>query len=428
MAKFLSRIPVLFIRCCAPAWGICTTRFRQCLPNPQGHSSVNSVAPFSLRSFSTAADVSKATHAGNEEHGKCAAPVQHTEMTVDDFKELITNDETRRRIHLILLEYVSCRDTVGRVPSVLSVEDMEKLLGIRSPLQRTKYFNYLFKTEMTSRAMKRRKEERRLERLAAKEEKLKKAVEDGSINHIQYGIENTIFLFIREQSIHRFQNYRQAYAAMFGQTLVFDLDYEQEMTNRELINAADQLQEAFATNRLSPDPFNLVFCNLKGEQYKRHMYKSIPHLGKPSCLITVTENSYLDLYPKEKLVYLTPDARQPLRYSDDAIYIIGAMVDLGTQVPYSMARAKRQGISFARLPLDEYLQWGQSSSKTLALNHITRILLDMKATKDWNEAFKAIPSRKLKNAEQLKAEEQFRMTKERKKQRVLKRFNLDNKQ
>ncbi|XP_050030696.1 mitochondrial ribonuclease P protein 1 homolog [Dermacentor andersoni] len=428
MAKYLSRISVLFTRCCAPAWGVGTAHFGQCLPSPRGHFSVNSVAPFSLRSFSTAADVSKATDAQNEEPDKSAAPVQNTEMTVDDFKELITSDETRRRIHLVLLEYVSCRDTVGRVPSVLSVEDMEKLLGIRSPLQRAKYFNYLFKTEMATRALKRRKEQRRLERLAAKEEKLKKAAEDGSINHIQYGIENTIFLFIRDQSIHRFQNYRQAYAAMFGQTLVFDLDYEQEMSNRELINAADQLQEVFAANRLSPDPFNLVFCGLKGEQYKHHVYKAIPHLGKPSCLITVTENSYLDLYPKEKLVYLTPDARQPLRYSDDAIYIVGAMVDLGTQMPYSVARAKRQGISFARLPLDEYLQWGQSSSKTLALNHITRILLDMKATKDWNEAFKAIPSRKLKTAEQLKAEQQFRVAKEHKKERVLKKFNLNNKQ
>lgn len=420
MARVISRIPALLARCCVPAWAVNAARFGQCLPRVR-----DNVTPFSLRSLCTAADASKTAGAVNEAHDDRATPVESTEMTVDDFKELITSEETRRMIHLVLLEYVSRRDTVGRVPSVLSVKDMSELLRMNSPIRRTKYFNYLFKTEMAERAVKRRKEELRLERLAAKEEKLRKAVEDGSINHIQYGFGNTLFLFIRDQSMHHYYNYRQAYAAMFGQTLVFDLDYEEEMTRRELVNATDQLQEVYATNRLSPDPFNLVFCGLKGEQYRDQLYKAMPHLGKPNCLITVSEKSYIDMYPKEKLVYLTPDARQPLRYSDDAIYIIGAMVDLGTQNPYSLARAKRQGIAFARLPLDEYLPWGQSASKTLALNHITRILLDMKATRNWSEAFKSIPRRKLKNAAQLKAEEEFQATKEHKKQRVLKKFNLD---
>lgn len=420
MARVISRIPALLSRCCSPAWRVSTARFGQCLPSAR-----DNVTPFALRSFCTAAGAPKTTSAVDEQNDEHSAPVERTEMTVDDFKDLVTSEETRRRIHLILLEYVSCRDTVGRVPSVLSVEDMKELLRIGSSVRRTKYFNYLFKTEMSERAIRRRKEQLRLERLAAKEEKLKKAIEDGSINHIQYGIENTIFLFIRDQSMHHYFNYRQAYAAMFGQTLVFDLDYEEEMTRREVINAADQLQEVYAVNRLSPDPFNLVFCGLKGEHYRNQLYKAMPHLDKPNCLITVSEKSYLDMFPKEKLVYLTPDARQPLRYSDDAIYIIGGMVDLGTQQPYSLARAKRQGITFARLPLDEYLPWGQSASKTLALNHITRILLDMKATRSWNEAFKSIPRRKLKSAEQLKAEERFQATKEHRKQRVMKKFNLD---
>lgn len=420
MARVISRITVLLSRCCAPAWGVSAARFGGCLPSAR-----DNVTPLALRSFSIAAGAPKMTSAVNEKNDEHAAPAESAEMTVDDFKDLVTSEETRRRIHLILLEYVSCRDTVGRVPSVLSIRDMKELLSMGSPVQRTKYFNYLFKTEMSARAVRRRKEKLRLERIAAKEEKLKRAIEDGSINHIQYGIENSLFLFIRDQAMHNYYNYRQAYATMFGQTLVFDLDYEEEMTRREVTNAAYQLQEVYAVNRLSADPFNLVFCGLKGKQYRKKLYEAMPHLDKPNCLITVSDNSYLDMFPKEKLVYLTPDARQPLRYSDDAIYIIGGMVDLGTQQPISLARAKRQGITFARLPLDEYLPWGQSASKTLALNHITRILLDMKATRNWNEAFKSIPRRKLKSAEQLQAEQQFQVTKEHRKQRVMNKFNLD---
>lgn len=423
MAKHLKRMPLLFSRCIfqRAAGSVCGRRlhvrhYEQ--PKTQTRSAL-------LRPFSSVADVPNIADDEAARSNGCA-PVQDTEMTVDDFKELATSEETRRQVHLILLEYVSCRDTVGRVPSVLTVADMRELLGMRSQIQRTRYFNYLFKTEMAIIADKRRKEKRRLERLAAKEEKLKKAIEDGSVHHIQYGIDNTLFLFIRDQTMNSFYNYRQAYAAMFGQTLVFDLDYEHEMTRRELINAADQLQEVFATNRANADPFNLVFCNLKEDSnYGKQLHKAMAHLGKPGCLITTTEKSYLDLYPKEKLVYLTPDARQPLRYSDDAIYIIGAMVDLGSQKPISMARAKRQGINFARLPLDEYLRWGQSSSKTLALQHITKILLDMKATKDWSKAFDSIPRRKLKSAEELEAEAQRRAAKEHRKHRVLKKFKYE---
>lgn len=423
MAKHLQRMSLLFSRRIfqTAAGTACCRRLRV-----SPHEQLKTKTPSALlRSFSSVADVPNVVDQEAASSNECA-PVQDTEMTVDDFKELATTEEARRQVHLILLEYVSCRDTVGRVPSVLSVADMTELLGLRSQLQRTRYFNYLFKTEMAVIADKRRKEKRRLERLAAKEEKLKKAIEDGSIHHIQYGVDNTLFLFIRDQSMNAFYNYRQAYAAMFGQTLVFDLDYENEMTRRELINAADQLQEVYAANRANADPFNLVFCNLKEESnYRKQLHKAMGHLGKPGCLVTTTEKSYLDLYPKERLVYLTPDARQPLRYSDDAIYIIGAMVDLGSQKPISMARAKRQGINFARLPLDEYLPWGQSSSKTLALQHITKILLDMKATKDWSKAFDSIPRRKLKTAEELEAEAQRQAAKEHKKQRVLKKFKYE---
>ncbi|XP_077498203.1 mitochondrial ribonuclease P protein 1 homolog isoform X2 [Amblyomma americanum] len=313
MAKLLPRFCVPLIRCASTRPAVAASGGQRLLSFFRPECKVRSQAPAFVRQFSRVSDAADPVDVGQEKDAdaaECSPAVHSTEMTVDDFKELVTSDE--------------------------------------------------------------------------------------------------------------------AWATMFGQTLVFDLDYEHEMSKRELTNAADQLQEVYATNRLDPDPFNLVFCNVKeGSQYKQHLHRVLPHLGKPSCLVTATEKSYLDLYPKERLVYLTPDARQPLRYSDDAIYIVGAMVDLGSQRPLSMAKAKRQGISFARLPLDEYLQWGQSSSKTLALNHITRILLDMKATKDWSKAFESVPRRKLKTPEELEAEAQYRSSKEVQRKRVLKKFKLE---
>lgn len=51
----------------------------------------------------------------------------------------------------------------------------------------------------------------------------------------------------------------------------------------------------------------------------------------------------------------------------------------------------------AKLPLDRYLQWGSGSGKSLTLNQVTSILLDVKHTGDWKHALRHVPRRKLNN-------------------------------
>lgn len=48
----------------------------------------------------------------------------------------------------------------------------------------------------------------------------------------------------------------------------------------------------------------------------------------PEFPLNVHKSSYLDLFPKQNLVYLTPHCREELTtYDHDAIYIIGGIVD-----------------------------------------------------------------------------------------------------
>ena len=51
---------------------------------------------------------------------------------------------------------------------------------------------------------------------------------------------------------------------------------------------------------------------------------------------------------------------------------------------------------FHRLPLDLYLDWG-IGNKSLTLDQMMNILLDVRLYKDWNRAFSHIPRRKIKN-------------------------------
>lgn len=183
----------------------------------------------------------------------------------------------------------------------------------------------------------------------------------------------------------------------FSPKLVLDCSYDEHMTKRECINAAKQLMLCFAENRYHDQPFDLHFCNanMKGNTMN-YLHKHIPTMLDPHFPMNVHTDSYLDRFPKEQLVYLTPHCRDDLEeYNPDHIYIIGAMVDTMHNEPLSLAKAKKLGLKMARLPLDRYLQWGSGSGKSLTLNQMTRIMLDLKTSGDWQKSLSHVPRRKL---------------------------------
>lgn len=60
-----------------------------------------------------------------------------------------------------------------------------------------------------------------------------------------------------------------------------------------------------------------------------------------------------------------------------------------------MAKAKEEGIRMTKLPLDRYLSWGAGAGKSLTLNQMILILLDIKKTGDWKYSLRHVPQRKL---------------------------------
>lgn len=127
-----------------------------------------------------------------------------------------------------------------------------------------------------------------------------------------------------------------------------------------------------------------------------YLLKNIPTLMEKWFPLNVHECSYLDLFPREKLVYLTPHCQQVLNeYDHDDIYIIGGIVDCSNNEPLSLAKAKKEGIRMAKFPLDKYLQWGSGSGKSLTVNQSVSILLDLKTTNDWMYSLRHVPRRKL---------------------------------
>lgn len=334
------------------------------------------------------------------------------EMDKQKLDEFLSNPENNKRFQMLELEMNVMRHNAERVPNQIDPSDWLTLLDMRSNSKRKKYLDYLWRNEKTVENDKAKKALKKAEWLAEKKEQEEN--EDGGM---KYGLlHNTMFMRIYDTTINRFYNGKLIQSLMFEPKIVFDCGYDNAMSSREIHNCAKQLSLAFASNRNHVDPLSLYFCNFnKDGLLKQHLVQNIPTLMQDDFPVVITSQSYLDIFPKNELVYLTPHCRVNLtEYDPDAIYIIGALVDKSNSQPLSLAKAKKEGIRMAKFPIDQYLTWGASSSRSLTLDQSIRIMLDLRHTGDWNEALKNTPTRKLKSAreQQLRYKLQRSMTKD----------------
>lgn len=176
--------------------------------------------------------------------------------------------------------------------------------------------------------------------------------------------------------------------------LIFDCGYSLHMTSRENKEAARQLTLCFGLNRSHLAPFVLHYSNMNYESWLwSRLQNCMPTLTKRQLPVQIHEDDFIDLFPKEKIVLLTPDAPNVLKeYNPDDHYVISAIVDRGDRRPLSLAKAKQHEIRIARLPLESFRTC--RANKILTLDQVMRVLLEMKYSGDWNNAFRYVAERK----------------------------------
>lgn len=179
-----------------------------------------------------------------------------------------------------------------------------------------------------------------------------------------------------------------------GPKLIYDLGYSSQMTARENNEAAKQLAYCFGLNRNHRTPFVLHFCNLNFDTLLwKYLHKCIPTLTEKPLPVQIHKQDILELFPKEKLVILTPDSPNVLReYNSDDHYVVSGIVDRGDRIPLSMAKARKYDIRSARLPLEKYRTC--RTNKELTLDQVMSVMLEIKYSGDWNRAFRYVSSRK----------------------------------
>ena len=238
-----------------------------------------------------------------------------------------------------------------------------------------------------------KKANRKLKKQLAKDKKKESISKSGqstaSENHVS---KKTLKL----QTIEKLQNVLKDDASSRPKICI-DLQYEELMSEKELIHLAQQLSRVYGFNRKSSDPCHLTFCHLPKDCKTRQICCDKSE-GFANYILNFSEKSLIDTFEnrKQDLVYLTPDSNNLLEdIEDNKIYVIGGLVDDSVKKLSSLSFAKDQGLTTAKLPIDKYCSRIEGSFKQiLTINQVFEILLNKIQGFSWPQVFsQSLPSR-----------------------------------
>lgn len=191
---------------------------------------------------------------------------------------------------------------------------------------------------------------------------------------------------------------RVARATMLEDPILVDLGYADMLYYNEIIDVARHLFLSIGDiNRsaLNHTPtFNVIFCNVKPSVEENEILKTMRRLLTEDCSmsklpVTLTEKSYLDLFPKRDLVYLSPDAEQ-YYHPAEGIPVIAGLIHKTTKDKLALHKAYKEKIKVRRLPIDLI---DKLTVPRLPINHIIQYVAALRFTRDLEIARKALPKR-----------------------------------
>lgn len=217
---------------------------------------------------------------------------------------------------------------------------------------------------------------------------------------IQYGYwRNTMFTRFFQGPLHKLTLHRLRTAELFGQKIVIDCSFDETMADYETISVAKQISSIYHANRYSRDPFNLLFCGYReSNRGYQHIVRTIkPMIDDTQSFFNLHKQTYQQLLPDQRFIYLSPDARRLMtEFDHEAVYIIGALVSKTHKSKLTLEKAIADGIQCLRLPIHEHVKLKPGVKKVLSFQGVFKILLEMKEHGNWERAFRAgIMSHKL---------------------------------
>jgi len=191
---------------------------------------------------------------------------------------------------------------------------------------------------------------------------------------------------------------------------VVDLFYEDCMESKGTRSIATQVLTLYGNNLKSAHPYQIHLANLlPGTGTSKAMDAIL--LGREQWVgfHTHREDPSLLGFPREKVVYLSPDSTEILTSMEPGwAYVVGGLVDRNRHPGASLARATALGVRTARLPIDEHA--AVSRNDFLTISDVLWILSSFGENEgDWGEVFRQLKAkRSKKRLEGVSEEEAYR--------------------
>lgn len=174
-------------------------------------------------------------------------------------------------------------------------------------------------------------------------------------------------------------------AKLYGQKVIVDCSYEPFLTDLEKSKVASGLKWVYTDNRKHIKPMDLHLCGVKSNSVIiENLSGQVPSILKKSSPTRLHSECFTELFPKERLVMLTPDSDSILKYDPNDIYVVGGIVDFGRSDPLTFAKAKKLGIRSARLPLDN-IRMREGDTRELTMAQTIKIIRECQLNKNMNE-------------------------------------------
>ena len=288
------------------------------------------------------------------------------------------NSESRRRINLFLMHHELMRQDGEEVPFQMREIDLKQIAELFSVRGITKYISFMNITYGKRMAEVLRK---RRSQFIESSEINKKVQSAADCNHIFYGLgHNAIHIRLSESTIKKHMDWQAMREYQIGNPLVVDFSYLSKLKSQQHVKKMIHNEATYAIqyNKTAITPFALHFTGVTSNIQESMERAFLMKLDKSNVPVEITDKHQLDLFPKDKLVYLSPDSRNDLfKYNEDDIYVIGGIIDKGDdRAPMTLANAKKLKIRHARFPMRRTI----GLQADLNVETCVAIMNDMKAS------------------------------------------------
>lgn len=168
-----------------------------------------------------------------------------------------------------------------------------------------------------------------------------------------------------------------------------DLNYGLLMNERERRSMTTQMMRSYGENSKLARPMELHFTALESAEQYGCLH---PHIREWEC--KRSDKPALETFPRDEVVLLTPDAREPLlELHPEKVYVIAGFIDRSVKKNHVLRVAKNARVAHVRLPLREHAPLS-NVHPILDVVSVVQILGRVSNGVSWEEAFKqTIPNR-----------------------------------